>query len=165
MQEEKIPFVIAINKVDAAKADPERVENQLIDLGVQIEPAGGNIAVVHISALERMNIDLLLELLIFEAENYGIVASPKHLAVAIALESKQKTNKLCSLIIRDGTLKIGNILVGEKSYCKVRGILDDLGNPMKEAGPSSAIEVVSDFTHCHRKDLITSQLAEKFSLL
>ena len=88
LEEERIPFVIALNKIDAEKADTDKVEQQLHDLGVDIETAGGNIPVIHISALERLNIDLLLELVLFEADNYNITGSKKRAGVGITLESK-----------------------------------------------------------------------------
>lgn len=110
---------------------------------------------VHISATQKTNIDLLLELLLYEADNYNIQSSMDRNAICIALESKHSGSKTCSVVVREGTLKLGDVLVGKNTYCKVKNMTDDKENSMEECKAGFAVEVVrfsSKITH--KKDRI-----------
>lgn len=86
---------------------------------------------------------MLLELVLYEADQYNIESSLDRPAICIALESKHAGNKLCSLVVREGTLKVGDVLVGKTSYCKVRNIIDDTHNDMDKIQAGFAVEIVS----------------------
>lgn len=122
LQDTKIPFVIAINKIDVPKADPVQVEEDLFKLGVEIDSYGGNIPTIHISAVEQINTDMLLELLLFETKRLDIKGYDETYAECVAMECKfneESDRKLCSLIIRDGSLNKGDWVVAGNSYGKV----------------------------------------------
>lgn len=94
----------------------------------------------------------------FEADNYEIESQEEREAVCIALESKHERGKLCSLVVRDGSLKVGDVLVGKKSFAKVKALYDDVGNSLDIAYPGAAVEVVRAF-YDHRWDSRRSQKA------
>ena len=110
---------------------------------MDIETTGGNIPVIHISALERLNIDLLLELVLFEADNYNITGSKKRAGVGITLESKQEKTKRCSMIVREGSFSKGDVVISESGYGKIFAIYNDLNVQVKTAGPGDSVELVS----------------------
>lgn len=144
LQDTNIPFVIAINKIDVAKADPVQVEEDLVKLGVEIDTYGGNIPTIHISAVEQINTDMLLELLLFETKRLDIKGHDEAYAECVAMECKfneESDRKFCSLIIRDGSLNKGDWVVAGTSYGKVLSMFDDLKNDITLAGPGSAVEI------------------------
>ena len=144
LQDANIPFVIAINKIDVAKADPVQVEEDLVKLGVEIDSYGGNIPTIHISAVEQINTDMLLELLLFETKRLDIKGHDESYAECVAMECKfneETDRKFCSLIIRDGSLNKGDWVVAGTSYGKVMSMFDDLKNDITLAGPGSAVEI------------------------
>ncbi|EGR30821.1 initiation factor if-2, putative [Ichthyophthirius multifiliis] len=141
----EVPMIVAINKIDVDGASPEDVEKQLFEKGkLQIEPFGGNIPVIHVSALKGINMDLLQELILFEAELLDLKAEFDVLAEGVVIESKKDANndqKICSVIIQKGTLKIGdNVIIGNQ-YCRIRSIKDDKNNNLKHAYPSFGVEI------------------------
>lgn len=139
-----VPLIVAINKIDRG-GNPEEIEKELNDYGLELEPYGGNIPVVHISAKFKKNLDLLEELILFEAELMDLRANPNAVAEGIILESKRTTeseSKACTIIVQNGTLKAGDIIVAGTNFGKVRQIKDDRGNVLKEAGPSYAVEII-----------------------
>lgn len=141
IEDSKIPVMIAINKIDSPKADPEAVEDQLFNMGVQIEPRGGNIPVVHISALNKINTNMLLELLLFEADRLGISSIMSKPGQGVVLEGKQIDMKNCSLILRQGRVRRGDWLVAQDTYCKVVKITDDLGKVLEVASAGMAVQI------------------------
>lgn len=142
IEESKIPVIVAINKIDSKAADPEAVEEQLWNLGVEIEPKGGNVPVVHISAVNKMNTGLLLELVLFEAERLKISANCRKAAQACAIEGRHVDLKNCAVILRNGVLHRGDWLVAANSYCKVQKILNDQGETLDSAVAGMAVQVV-----------------------
>ena len=141
IQEGRIPVVIALNKIDAKTADPEAVEEELWKLGIKIEPKGGNIPVVHVSATTRMNTTLLLELILFEAERLKIGANSSKQAQGYAIEGKHVDTKNCSMVLRQGNLQRGDFLISSSSYCKVHKIFSDRGDTVELASAGMAVQI------------------------
>jgi len=161
IEESNIPVVIAINKIDSAKADPEAVEEQLWQMGVQIEPKGGNVPIIHISAVKRQNTSLLLELVLFEADRLGVKAVTSGSAQAYVLEGKHTDTKNTALIIRKGRLKRGDILIGPNSYCKALKIVDDRGKVLEEAHAGMTVLVQGFKTLPKANDRIITVSSER----
>ncbi|KAM3133373.1 hypothetical protein pb186bvf_014534 [Paramecium bursaria] len=139
----QIPIIVAINKIDVIGADPEEIEVELSNY-LELESFGGNVPVIHISALTGKNVDLLLELINFQADLLKLTADPNINAQGIILEARQQQieEQGSTLLILQGTLKVGDlVLVGQQSG-RVKIIRDDRGNSLQEAGPSCAVEII-----------------------
>ncbi|KAL4465303.1 hypothetical protein ABPG74_002017 [Tetrahymena malaccensis] len=138
-------ILVAINKIDVPGARPDLVEKQLKEQGkLDLEPFGGNIPVVHISALNGTNMDLLLELILFESELMELKEDYDSLAEGVVIESRRDVDsdeKSCTIIVQKGTLKVGDHIIIGNNYCKVRSIKDDKKNILKQAYPSYAVEI------------------------
>ncbi|CAK60550.1 unnamed protein product (macronuclear) [Paramecium tetraurelia] len=140
-----IPIIVAINKIDVPNVNPEDVELELLECGLDLESQGGNIPVVHISAKNGKNIDLLLELIQFQGELLELKADPTVPAQGVVLEARQSElteERGSTIIVQKGSLKINDIIVVGNQYGKVRVMRDDRANTMQIAGPSSAIEII-----------------------
>lgn len=143
--QEKVPIIIAINKIDLEGADPSATEEELAKNGIELEINGGNIPVVHISAKARMNLDMLQELIVFESEVLNNHENFSTLnADGVVLESKQKEadGKSCTVIIQRGTLKVGSFVVIGNLSGKVKQIQNDKGEFINSASVSEAVEIV-----------------------
>lgn len=140
----KIPVVIAINKIDLPEADPESVEKELADMNVPIEPAGGDIPVIHISGMTGANVDLLIELILEQWREMGVKAECNCNMEATVLEANPTESDMNSatLLLQKGQLNVGDFIVAGSSYCRVKYIKDDRGNNLQHAGPGEAVEVV-----------------------
>ncbi|XP_042403673.1 translation initiation factor IF-2, chloroplastic-like [Zingiber officinale] len=139
-----VPIIIAINKVDKDGANPERVMQELSSVGLMPEIWGGHIPMVQISALKGENIDELLETVMLVAEMQELKANPKRNAKGTIIEAGLDKAKgaVASLIVQNGTLKKGDIVVCGEAYGKVRAMFDDRGGRVDEAGPSMAVQVI-----------------------
>ncbi|MEE8131063.1 MAG: translation initiation factor IF-2, partial [Vicinamibacterales bacterium] len=139
-----VPIVVAINKIDKANANPERVKTELSELGLTPEDWGGQTVTVEVSAKQRQNLDLLLEMLLLVTEMGELKANPNRSANGTVLEAKIDRGRgpVATVIIKDGTLHVGENFIAGPIVGRVRAIFDDQGNPLKEAGPSSPVEVV-----------------------
>ena len=139
-----VPIVVAINKIDKANANPERVKTELSELGLTAEDWGGQTVTVEVSAKQRQNLDPLLEMLLLVTEMGELKANPNRSANGTVLEAKIDRGRgpVATVIIKDGTLHVGENFIAGPIVGKVRAIFDDQGNPQKEAGPSSPVEVV-----------------------
>ncbi|EAR93237.2 translation initiation factor IF-2 (macronuclear) [Tetrahymena thermophila SB210] len=141
----QVHILVAINKIDVPGARPDLVEKQLKEQGkLDLEPFGGNIPVVHISALNGTNMDLLLELILFESELMELKEDYDSLAEGVVIESRRDVDndeKSCTIIVQKGTLKVGDHIIIGNNYCKVRSIKDDKKNMLKQAFPSYAVEI------------------------
>jgi translation initiation factor IF-2 len=143
IKENGLPFVVAINKIDAMGAEPERVEEQLMEIGVEVEEYGGKIPSVHISAKTGQNVDLLLELLVEETNKLKLVGDYQGKPECLVLETAVSTSEMkkTSIVVKNGQVKPGNHLFYSNSHFKVIKINDDLGRPMEFAGPGDICEV------------------------
>jgi translation initiation factor IF-2 len=139
-----VPMVIAINKSDLPGADPERVKRELSERNILVESWGGDVVSVEVSALKGDGIEDLLENLALLAEVQELKANPNTLAVGVCLEAHIDPSKgsLATILIRSGTIKLGDQMVVGKSRGRVKGLVDGYGNSVKSAGPSAVVEVM-----------------------
>ena len=139
-----VPIVVAVNKMDRPDARPDRVKQQLADRGLTPEDWGGDTVMVEVSALAQTNLDLLLEMILLVADLTERTANPQKPAVAVVLEAQLDRGRgpVATALIQDGTLRVGDSFVAGTAYGKVRAMFDDRGQPVVEAGPSSAVEVL-----------------------
>ena len=140
----KVPIVVAINKIDKPDAQPERVKRQLADNDLMPEEWGGQTVTVEVSAKKRMNLDLLLEMILLVTEMQALKANPKRLASGTVLEAKLDRGRgpVATVLVQNGTLRIGDSFIVGAIYGKVRAMFDDHGRPVLEAPPSTPAEVL-----------------------
>ena len=139
-----VPIVVAISKVDKANANPERVKQQLAELDLVSDEWDGDTLMVPIAALEGEGIDDLLEALLLVSEDYDFVANPKGTGRGVVLESEvdKFRGTLATLLVMNGTLKVGDTIVAGTSYGRVKAMFDEKGNPIKQAPPSLPVSVL-----------------------
>ncbi len=137
------PIVVALNKVDKPEANPDMVMNQLAGLGLTPEQWGGETAMLRVSGLTGAGTEDLLERVFLESEVLELDCHPKGPASGVVLEAEiqQGKGKVAHLLIQDGSLKKGDVILAGEGYGKVRSIHDDRGEEIKEAGPSKPVEV------------------------
>jgi translation initiation factor IF-2 len=138
-----VPIVVAINKVDKPDANPERVRNELAALELTPEEWGGPTAMLPVSALEGTGVEELLERVFLESEVLELSSHADGPASGLILEAEiqQGKGKVAHLLIKDGSLKRGDVILAGKGYGKVRSIHNDRGKVIKEAGPSMPVEI------------------------
>jgi translation initiation factor IF-2 len=143
-QAAEVPMVIAINKSDLPGADPERVKRELSERSILVESWGGDVVSVEVSALKGDGIDDLLENLTLLAEVQDLKANPNTPGVGVCLESHIDPSKgsLATILVRSGTINLGDQIVVDKSRGRVKGLVDGYGNAVKSAGPSAVVEVM-----------------------
>ncbi|MBA3465526.1 MAG: translation initiation factor IF-2 [Deltaproteobacteria bacterium] len=140
----KVTIIVAVNKIDMPDAAPERVKQQLADHGLIPEEWGGDTIYVNVSALKGEGIDKLLESIAVSAEVLELKATTDKPASGLVIEARLDRNRgpMATVLIQEGTLRPGDIIVAGRTFGKVRAILDDRGNSLDEAGPSTPIEVL-----------------------
>src|SRR5436190_15812976 len=140
----KMPLIIALNKIDKANANPDLVKQQLAEIGVVIEEFGGDVICVPVSARKGTGIDDLLEMILLVAEVQDIRANPNRPATGVIIEAKleKNTGPMATVLIQQGTLKMGdNIVVGSMSG-KVRAMFNDRGKRIQKAPPSTPVSML-----------------------
>ena len=139
-----VPIIVAINKIDRPNANVDRVKQQLGEKNLAPESWGGDTVVVEVSAKMKQNLDELLEMLSLTAEMQELTASPRVPARGTVLEAQldRQRGPVATLIVQEGTLRVGDNLVAGMESGKVRAMIDDRGSQLKESGPSMAIEVL-----------------------
>jgi len=139
-----VPIIVAINKIDKSNANVEKVKKDLSKYDLVSEEWGGETLMVEISALKNKGIKKLLEVISLQAEMLELKANPKIPAKGIIIETKldKKRGIIGSVLIQDGSLKVGKYFITGLSYGKVRNLIDDKGKNIKEAGPSTPVEVI-----------------------
>ncbi|MEI8067399.1 MAG: translation initiation factor IF-2 [Candidatus Shapirobacteria bacterium] len=139
-----IPFIVAMNKMDLDNAAPDKVKGQLVELGYTPEEYGGQIAVIPVSAKTGKGLEDLMEMILLNAEILELKADPTGPFEAVIIESRLDKNRgpVASLIVKSGTLRTGDIVYSEDILCKVKAMIDCNGQNLKEAGPSTPIEVL-----------------------
>ena len=139
-----VPIVVAVNKIDKDNANAERVLTQLAEQGLQPEAWGGDTIVVQMSAQQNLGIDELLEQLHVVAEIEELTANPTGRAKGIVLEANLDTGRgpVATILVDKGTLKVGDPMVAGAAWGKVRAIINDRGEQIKQAGPSTPVQVL-----------------------
>jgi translation initiation factor IF-2 len=140
----QVPIVVAINKIDRADADPNRVMQQLSEHGLVPEAWGGDTITVEISALQGLGIDELLEQLLVLAEVQELVANPHGRARGVVLEANLDVGRgpVATVVVQRGTLEVGDWVVAGAAWGRVKALLDDRGEAVKRAGPSTPVQVL-----------------------
>jgi len=140
----KVPIIIALNKVDKANANPDRVKQQLAEIGVVIEEYGGEIVCVPVSARKGEGIDELLEYIILVAELQDIRANPSRPATGVIIEAKLEKNSgpTATVLVQQGTLKMGDNFVVGAIAGKVRAMFNDRGKRIQKAPPSTPVSIL-----------------------
>ena len=139
-----VTIIVAVNKSDLPDAQPDRVRQQLADHGLIPEEWGGDTIYVNVSALKGTNIDALLEQIAVSAYALELKANPDKPASGLVIEARLDRNRgpMATILVQEGTLRVGDVLVAGKTFGKVRAMLGDRGQTLDEAGPSTPIEVL-----------------------
>ncbi len=140
----KVPIVVALNKIDRPDANPERVKQQLADLGLVIEEWGGDVVCVPISAKQGKGISDLLENLFLVADILELKADPDSAAEGVVIEAKLDKTKgpLATLLVQKGTLRRGDIVVADSAWGKIKAMFDDTGKQLHKVEPSTPAEIL-----------------------
>lgn len=143
-QAAEVPIIVAINKIDKEAAQPDRVKQELIQYGLTAEEWGGETIMVPVSAIQGENLDTLLEMIVLVAEVEDLQANPERAAKGTVIEAHLDKAKgaVATLLIQNGTLHVGDILVAGSVFGKVRAMVDDRGERVEAASPSFAVEVL-----------------------
>jgi len=140
----EVPIVVAVNKVDKPDAMPDRVKKQLADRGLMPEDWGGTTVFVDVSAKQKTNLNLLLEMICLVADLQELKASPDRAASGVVLEAKLDRGRgpVATVLVQNGTLRTGDNFVVGNVYGKVRAMLDDRSNQLEQAPPSTPVEIL-----------------------
>jgi len=146
-QAAQVPIVVAINKIDKPGAQPERVKQELTEFGLVSEEWGGKNIMVQVSAIQKENLDRLLEMILLVAEleiDEKLLANPNRAARGTVIEANLDKSRgpVATLLVQNGTLHVGDILVAGSAFGKVRAMVDDRGRRVDAASPSFAVEVL-----------------------
>jgi translation initiation factor IF-2 len=140
----RVPIIVALNKIDRSNANPDRVKQQLAEAGLRADDWGGETLIVPVSAKQRTGIQDLLEAILLTAEAFPIKANPKGAVIGTVIEAELDKSKgaIATLLVQNGTLNVGDVVVAGKAYGGLRAMFDDQGNPIKSAGPSTPVSVL-----------------------
>ena len=139
-----VPILVAINKIDKSDANPDRVKQELAERDLAPEDWGGQTVMVPVSAKKQENLDSLLEMILLVTEMGDHKANPKRVAAGAVLEAKVDRGRgpVATILVQDGTLRVGDNFIAGTIVGRVRALINDSGNQIKEAGPSSPVEVL-----------------------
>lgn len=139
-----VPILVAINKIDKPGADPNRVKQQLAEHGLIPEDWGGQTIFVEVSAKQRLGIENLLEMLLLQAEIMELKANPFKPARGVAIEAKLDRGRgpVATVLVQQGTLRVGDVFLVGNKYGRVRALVNDKGRKVLEAGPSTPVEIL-----------------------
>ena len=151
----QVPIIVAINKIDKPEANPERVKQALSEHGLVTEEWGGDTIFTEISAKKRIGIEKLLELILLQAEIMELKANPAKAAKGTIVEAKVDRGRgpIATVLVQEGTLRIGDSFVSKHNFGKVRAMLDDKGKIIEEAGPATPVEVLGFTSVPHAGDV------------
>ncbi|MCZ4272177.1 translation initiation factor IF-2 [Maritalea porphyrae] len=139
-----VPIIVAINKMDKHEADPSRVRNELLQHEVFVETMGGDILDVEVSAMKKQNLEGILDAIVLQSEILELKANPKGRAQGIVIEAKLDKGRgaVATVLVQNGELAVGDIVVAGSQWAKVRALINDKGEQVKTAGPSIPVEVL-----------------------
>jgi translation initiation factor IF-2 len=140
----QVPIIVAINKMDKADANADRVRQELLQHELVVEKLGGDILDVEVSATKKMNLEKLEEAILLQAEILDLKANPDRQSEGVVIEAKLERGRgaVATVLIQRGTLRVGDIFVSGNEWGRVRAIIDERGNNLKEAGPAMPVEVL-----------------------
>jgi len=140
----QVPIIVALNKIDKPNADPERVNQQLAEIGLVPDEWDGDTIVVPLSAKRQEGLDDLLEAILLVADNTDILANPKGHVIGTVIEAKKDRSRgvMATLLIQNGTLNVGNIVVVGTAHGRLRAMFDHLGKRVDDAEPSAPVAVM-----------------------
>ncbi len=140
----KVPIIVAINKIDRAEAQPDRIKQQLSDRGLLAEDWGGDVVMVPVSAKTKQNLDTLLEMILLVADIQDLKANPSRPGMGTVLEAKLDRGRgpVATVLVRNGTLRVGDFFICGQVFGKVRAMLNDRNEQVREVGPSMPVEVL-----------------------
>ena len=140
----KVPIIVAINKIDKPDAKPERVRTELLQHEIQVEPLGGDVLELEVSAKAKTNLDKLLDTIALQAEVLELKANPNRLAEGTVIEARLDRGRgpVATVLVQRGTLKPGDIVVAGSEWGRVRALASDTGHSVVAAGPSMPVEVL-----------------------
>ncbi len=144
IEKNKIPFIVAINKIDLKTASVDKVKGQLVELGYNPEDYGGQIACIPLSAKTGQGIDNLLDMILLNAEILELESFPQKPLRAFVIESKMDKNRgpLASLVVKQGTLAVGDTVYSLDHPAKIKALIGPSGQPLKKIGPGDIAEVL-----------------------
>lgn len=140
----RVPIIVALNKIDKPNANPDRVKNQLAEQGLVPDEWGGNTIIVPVSAKQKQGIQDLLEAILLVAENSDIRANPNGRTIGTVIEARldKARGPVATLLVQNGTLKVGDVVLVGTAYGKIRAMFDFRGKPLRKAEPSTPVEVI-----------------------
>lgn len=166
-----VPMIVAINKIDKPGANPDRIKQQLSEHGLIVEEWGGDVIAVPVSALQKKGIDDLLEMLLLVAEMEELKANPNRLAKGTIVDAELDKGRgpVATILVQNGTLRVGDSIVAGTAYGRVRAMINDRGRRVEEAGPSIPVEVLGlsetpeagDIMYVVEDDKLAKQIAEE----
>ncbi|MGB9613510.1 MAG: translation initiation factor IF-2, partial [Candidatus Margulisiibacteriota bacterium] len=158
-----VPIMVAINKIDKPEANPELVKRQLSELGLIPEEWGGQTVVVAVSAKQGTGIGELLEMILLVADLQELKADPDALAMGVVIESRLDKGKgpVATVLVKNGTLKVGDVFTIGSTYGKVRALFTEAGARLEKAGPSTPVEVLGCLEVPKAGDLLQVVSSEK----
>ena len=140
----KAPIIVAINKIDKPEADPSRVSQELLQHDVQVEAFGGDTLAVEVSATKHTNLDKLLEAIALQAELLDLTADPDRSAEGTVVEARLDRGRgpVATVLVQRGTLRVGELVVAGSQWGRVRALIDDTGENVESALPSTPVEIL-----------------------
>ena len=166
-----VPIIVAINKMDKPTANPDRVKQQLTEYGLVSEEWGGDTICVPVSAKTKQGLDNLLEMVLLQADVLELKANPIRMAKGIIIEAELDKGRgpIATVLVQNGTLKVGDPIVAGMAYGRVRAMMDDKGRRVTKAGPSTPVEVLGfnevpsagDMLNAAEIDKLSRQVAEE----
>jgi translation initiation factor IF-2 len=140
----RVPIIVALNKIDKPNANPDRVKQQLAELDLIPDEWGGNTMVIPVSAKQKSGIDDLLEAILLVADNSDIRANPNGKVIGTVIEAELDKSKgpVATLLVQNGTLEVGDVVVAGTAYGRLRALSDYRGKPVRKAGPSMPVSVM-----------------------
>ncbi|MBE0467114.1 MAG: translation initiation factor IF-2, partial [Candidatus Desulforudis sp.] len=167
----EVPIVVAINKMDRPDANPDRVKQQLTEHGLVAEEWGGDTICVPVSATKKTGLEELLDMILLVAEVNEIKANPKRAARGTVIESQLDKGRgpVATVLVQNGSLRVGDVLVAGSAFCRVRAMIDYKGRRVKKAVPSTPIEVLGfsevpqagDLFYQVTEEKVARQIADK----